>query len=129
MVYFFGADDAPSCSKQNSAFDSALPDFKSRGFSVVGVRNAAGAKGSDVSQRLVVDDDDELRNEIGIPKDFFLLGGRETYVLNAKGEVEMVFNSQFEPEKHVERSLAMAEEMKGSAPANPIAELLAGFTK
>lgn len=58
-----------------------------------------------------------------------MLGGRETYVLNSKGEVELVFNSQFEPEKHVQKALAMAEEMQEAPAQNPIAELLASFSK
>ena len=31
--------------------------------------------------------DDEIRNEIGIPKDLFVLGGRETYVVDKDGTV------------------------------------------
>lgn len=82
---------------------------------VVGVRNEAGAKGADVSQNLVVDEDDEIRNEIGIPKDFFVLGGRETYVLNKSGQVEFKFNNQFDVQKHVDMSLDKVEELKASS--------------
>lgn len=114
VVYFFGADDAPSCKKQSALFDTTFPDFQKAGAKVVGVRNDAGDKGVEVSQTLVVDEDDEIRNEIGIPKDFFVLGGRETYVLNKKGEVELVFNNQFNVDKHVELSLDKVEELKGS---------------
>ena len=64
---------------------------------VVGVRNDAGDKGAEVSQTLVVDEDDEIRNEIGIPKDFFVLGGRETYVLNKKGEVGEIGRGEWSP--------------------------------
>merc|ERR1719335_1895977 len=89
VVFFYGADDAPSCSKQISAFSDATDDFKKAGFAVVGVRNAKGVKEStDAAVKLVVDEDDAVRNEIGIAKDLFgLLGGRETYVLDAKGEI------------------------------------------
>eukprot|EP00549_Striatella_unipunctata_P023918 CAMPEP_0118695330 /NCGR_PEP_ID=MMETSP0800-20121206/13114_1 /TAXON_ID=210618 ORGANISM="Striatella unipunctata, Strain CCMP2910" /NCGR_SAMPLE_ID=MMETSP0800 /ASSEMBLY_ACC=CAM_ASM_000638 /LENGTH=144 /DNA_ID=CAMNT_0006594085 /DNA_START=161 /DNA_END=595 /DNA_ORIENTATION=- len=116
VIYFYGADDAPSCKKQNSAFDSKFDDFKSAGVAVVGVRNGPGAKGVEVSQKLVVDEEDAVRNEIGIEKDFFgFLGGRETYVVNSKGVVEFVFNSQFAPEDHVEKSLEYASTMKKPA--------------
>jgi peroxiredoxin Q/BCP len=118
VVYFYGADDAPSCKKENSLFDEQAAEFKTVGATVVGVRNEAGAKGADVSQSLVVDEDDAIRNQIGISKDLFgLLGGRETYVLNKKGEVELVFNSQFKPEDHVAKTLSKVQEMKQSAPA------------
>ena len=66
--------------------------------SVVGVRNQAGAKGSDSAVRLYVDEDDSIRTEIGIEKDLFgLLGGRETYVVASDGTVASVYNSQFDP--------------------------------
>ena len=113
MVYFFGADDAPSCKKQSALFDESFDEFQKAGAKVVGVRNDAGDKGAALSQTLVVDEDDDIRNEIGIPKDFFVLGGRETYVLNKKGEVELVFNNQFNVDKHVELALEKAEELKG----------------
>lgn len=117
-----GADDAPSCSKELKAFDEVLDSFASSGVSVVGVRNAAGAKGSETAVKLVVDEDDAIRTEIGIEKDLFgLLGGRETYVLDASGSVVSVFNSQFDPEAHVKTALAAVEEL----PKNPLEELLA----
>jgi len=47
VVFFYGADDAPSCKKELAAFDEFMDDFKSLGATVVGVRNAAGAKGAD----------------------------------------------------------------------------------
>merc|ERR1719171_355481 len=44
VVFFYGADDAPSCSKEISAFDAAAEEFKGKGVAVVGVRNPAGVK-------------------------------------------------------------------------------------
>ena len=65
-IFFYGADDAPSCSKQLSAMDAALPDFKALGVQVVGVRNGAGVKpGSDTGDvTLAVDEGDEIRTEL-----------------------------------------------------------------
>lgn len=107
VVYFYGADDAPSCKKQNSAFDSRIEEFKKAGVTVVGVRNEKGVKNtSELVQNLMVDEDDAIRNQIGIKKDLFgLLGGRETYVIGKKGNVEYKFNDQFKPEAHVENTI------------------------
>jgi len=111
VIYFYGADDAPSCKKQNSAFNNELSSFKSAGVSVIGVRNEKGVKEADgLLQNLVVDESDEIRNEIGIGKDLFgLLGGRETYVVGKDGTVGFVFNSQFKPEDHVSGALEYVE--------------------
>jgi peroxiredoxin Q/BCP len=109
VVYFYGADDAPSCKKQNAAFDEQFASFKKAGTTVVGVRNEKGAKGADVAQTLIVDEGDAIRKEIGIKKDLGLLGGRETYVIGKDGKVEYVFNSQFKPEDHVNNALEYIE--------------------
>ena len=121
VVFFYGADDAPSCSKELSAFDAAAAKFAGSGVAVVGVRNAAGAKGSDAAVRLVVDEGDAMREEIGIEKDLFgLLGGRETYVLDGSGTVVSVHNNQFDPESHITTAIAAVDEL----PKSPIDELL-----
>ena len=54
----------------------------------------------------------EVAKEFGIPKDLFVLPGRETYVLDKNGEVTFKFNSQFQPEQHVEKAL---DELESSA--------------
>lgn len=105
VIFFYGADDAPSCSKELSAFEKNLDEFKARSATVVGVRNSKGAKGFDGSFSLVEDEDDELRNEIGIAKDFGILGGRETYVVDKSGTIQGVHNNQFDPNSHVTTSL------------------------
>jgi len=117
VIFFYGADDAPSCSKELSAFDAEMATFSAAGVSVVGVRNQAGAKGSDAAVQLYVDEDDAIRTAIGIEKDLFgLLGGRETYVVDASGTVTSVFNSQFDPAAHV----ATAKEAVEALPKSPV---------
>merc|ERR1719410_2081595 len=109
VVYFYGADDAPSCKKQNDAFSSRSNEFKKLGATVVGVRNENGVKEDklpELNQKLFVDEEDTIRNQIGIKKDLLgLLGGRETYVIGKNGKVEYKFNDQFNPEKHVENTI------------------------
>jgi peroxiredoxin Q/BCP len=125
VLFFYGADDAPSCSKQIAAFSAATDDFKKAGITVVGVRNAKGVKeNTDSAVKLVVDDDDAVRTEVGIAKDLFgLLGGRETYVLDASGTIVEVHNNQFDPASHVKVALAAIEKMpKKTKGANPFEE-------
>jgi peroxiredoxin Q/BCP len=130
VLFFYGADDAPSCSKQISAFSAAIDDFKQDGFTVVGVRNAAGVKGdTDAAVELVVDEEDAVRTEIGIAKDLFgLLGGRETYVIDKSGIVAGVHNNQFDPASHVKVALAAIESMPKEEPkTNPFEQFLSSL--
>lgn len=115
VVYFFGADGSPSCTKEAAAFDGA-----GLGVPVIGVRSEEGVKAGFDTQypgvKFVVDEGGALRKEIGIAADLFgLLGGRETYVLDAKGVVVAVYNDQFGPEKHVAVAEAALASMSPSA--------------
>ena len=107
--------DLRTGTKQAEGFDAAAGEFG--GVTVVGIRNDKGVKDGFADkyvQQFYVDVDDEIRNEIGIPKDLFVLGGRETYVVDKDGTVMMVFNGQLNPEKHVEAaSAAVADLPKG----------------
>merc|ERR1712146_653031 len=125
VVFFYGADDAPSCSKELSAFDAAAAEFKDSGVAGVGVRNDAGVKGrGPASIKLVVDGGDTMREACGIEKDLVgLLGGRETYVLEASGTVVSVHNNQFDPESHVKVALGAIEQL----PKSPLDDLLASL--
>merc|ERR1719171_751350 len=61
VVFFYGADDAPSCSKEISAFEAASAAFAESGVAVVGVRNPAGVKDTTSSAlKLVVDEGDAI---------------------------------------------------------------------
>lgn len=87
VVYFYGADGAPSCTKQAKAFDAAALDA-----TVVGVRSDEGVKEGFSDEyggvKFVVDEGNEVREEVGIAKDLFgFLPGRETYVLDKSGEL------------------------------------------
>merc|ERR1712046_198177 len=99
-----------------------LAAFTEAGVSVIGVRNEKGAKGSDAGVSLFTDTGDAIRDEIGIEKDLFgLLGGRETYVVDASGTVASVFNSQFDPEAHITTALEAVAELP--KPKSPLDEL------
>lgn len=133
VVFFYGADDAPSCKKELAAFDEFMDEFKTLGATVVGVRNAAGAKGADEvygSMKIVVDDGDEVREQIGIEKDLFgLLGGRETYVVGPKGVVVGVHNNQFGPETHISTALTALESMPAAPSGFVFPDLSSFFSK
>ena len=112
VIFFFGQDDAPSCSKQIEAFDRDYASFANKGVSVLGVRSNSFAltrypvKSGSEKLTFVVDEDDAVRKQIDIKADMFgFLGGRETYVVDAEGKVAAVHNSQMDVESHVQVAL------------------------
>ena len=112
VIFFFGQDDAPSCSKQIAAFNENFAAFEAAGVSVVGVRSYAFAltrypvQTTDSKVSFVVDENDAVRKQIDIKADMFgFLGGRETYVVDAAGKVVAVHNAQMDVESHVKVAL------------------------
>lgn len=59
---------------------------------------------------LLSDEGSKLRKDWGVPSDFFgALPGRQTYVFDKNGVVQLIFNNQFEPEKHVVETLKILQ--------------------
>eukprot|EP00287_Rhodomonas_sp_CCMP768_P005335 CAMPEP_0196719698 /NCGR_PEP_ID=MMETSP1091-20130531/2641_1 /TAXON_ID=302021 /ORGANISM="Rhodomonas sp., Strain CCMP768" /LENGTH=198 /DNA_ID=CAMNT_0042060727 /DNA_START=62 /DNA_END=658 /DNA_ORIENTATION=- len=121
VVYFYPSDGSPGCTKEATAFNAALPEFKKLNVEVVGVRSEKTAKADfeeQYSQRMVKDTNDEMRKKLGIKNDLFgVLPGRETFVVGKDGKVELVFNNQLKPEQHVEEALKAAQSLSASAPS------------
>ncbi|CAL8467480.1 g7018 [Coccomyxa elongata] len=112
VLYFYPADGSPGCTRQAKAFKDAIGEFKRAGAAVVGVSGDSvdshiKFKGElDLPFQLLADEGNEVRKEYGVTKDLLgLLEGRQTYVIGKDGIVKLVFNNQFEPEKHVDEAL------------------------
>lgn len=118
VLYFYPADETPGCTKQACAFRDSYEKFKKAGAEVVGVSGDSSeshknfAKKYKLPYTLLSDEGNKLRKDWGIPGDFFgSLPGRQTYVIDKKGVVQLVFNNQFQPEKHVDETLKILQSM------------------
>ncbi|XP_070030939.1 peroxiredoxin Q, chloroplastic isoform X2 [Nicotiana tabacum] len=88
VVYFYPADESPGCTKQAFAKKYRLP------------------------YTLLSDEGDQVRKEWGVPADLFgTLPGRQTYVLDKNGVVQLVYNNQFQPEKHIDETLNLLQSL------------------
>ncbi|XP_071911275.1 peroxiredoxin Q, chloroplastic-like isoform X2 [Coffea arabica] len=82
VVYFYPADETPGCTKQAFAKKYRLPFT------------------------LLSDEGNKVRKDWGVPADLFgTLPGRQTYVLDKNGVVQLIYNNQFQPEKHIDETL------------------------
>jgi peroxiredoxin Q/BCP len=111
VLYFYPKDDTPGCTKEACSFRDAYEDFKDAGAEVVGVSSdSAGAHKAFADKHrlpftLVSDEGGKVRKLYGVPSTLGLLPGRVTYVIDRKGIVRHVFNSQLNPTKHVREAL------------------------
>ena len=61
---------------------------------------------------LLADEGNNVRKEWGVPADLFgALPGRQTYVLDRNGVVRLVYNNQFQPEKHIDETLKFLQNL------------------
>lgn len=58
---------------------------------------------------LLSDEGDGVRKKYGVKNDFFILPGRETFVLDEQGTVKLRFNSQANPTQHYAEALKVLE--------------------
>ncbi|CAI9766610.1 unnamed protein product [Fraxinus pennsylvanica] len=112
VVYFYPSDETPGCTKQACAFRDSYEKFKKFGADVVGISGddtaslKAFAKKHRLPFTLLSDEGNKVRKEWGVPGDLFgALPGRQTYVLDKSGVVRLVYNNQFQPEKHIDETL------------------------
>ncbi|XP_050220003.1 peroxiredoxin Q, chloroplastic [Mercurialis annua] len=116
VVYFYPADETPGCTKQACAFRDSYEKFKKAGAEVIGISgddsasHKAFAKKYKLPFTLLSDEGNKVRKEWGIPGDLFgTLPGRQTYVLDKKGVVQLIYNNQFQPEKHIDETLKLLQ--------------------
>eukprot|EP00249_Psilotum_nudum_P012727 c23945_g1_i1 orf=223-879(+) len=118
VLYFYPADETPGCTKEACAFRDSYEKFKKAGAEVIGISgdspesHKAFARKYRLPFTLLSDEGNKIRKEWQIPGDFFgSLPGRQTYVIDKNGKIQLVFNNQFQPEKHVDETLKILQTM------------------
>ncbi|XP_044481305.1 peroxiredoxin Q, chloroplastic-like [Mangifera indica] len=118
VVYFYPADETPGCTKQACAFRDSYEKFKKAGAEVIGISgddtssHKAFAKKYRLPFTLLSDEGNKVRKDWGVPADLFgTLPGRQTYVLDKNGVVQLIYNNQFQPEKHIDETLKLLQSL------------------
>ncbi|MBX7148986.1 peroxiredoxin [bacterium] len=118
VIYFYPKDDTPGCTKEACTFRDSYDDFKRAGAEVIGISSDDEASHKKFAAThhlpfiLLADSGGKVRKLMGVPKTMGLLPGRVTYIVDKKGIVRHVFNSQFQAEKHVEESLEVIKRLE-----------------
>lgn len=113
VLYFYPKDDTPGCTTESCTFRDSFQDFQELGAEVIGISSdspdshQAFASKYSLPFTLVSDTGSSVRKAYGVPTTLGLLPGRVTYVVDQTGTVRHMFNSQFNPKKHVDEALAV----------------------
>jgi peroxiredoxin Q/BCP len=119
IVYFYPKDETAGCTKQACSFRDAYTDLQAAGAMVIGISSddekshKAFAENHNLPFTLLADTDKKVRKAFGVPTNLLgLIPGRVTYVIDKKGIVRGVFNSQMKFEMHVPEALRILEKIK-----------------
>ncbi|MEM8810705.1 MAG: peroxiredoxin [Cyanobacteria bacterium P01_G01_bin.38] len=113
ILYFYPKDDTPGCTTESCTFRDSYQDFLDAGAEVIGISSDSPESHQKFAAKhnlpftLVSDTGATVRKAYGVPATLGLLPGRVTYVIDKDGVVRHVFNSQFNPKKHVDEALSV----------------------
>lgn len=112
VIYFYPKDDTPGCTKEACSFRDSYEEFTDRNIKVIGISADDVESHKNFADKynlpftLLSDTENEVRNLFGVKSNIFgLIPGRVTYVIDKKGKVIFIYDSQFKAEKHIQESL------------------------
>jgi peroxiredoxin Q/BCP len=111
VLFFYPKDFSRGCTNEVCAFRDSYEVFKDAGAEVIGVSSQSTSSHERFIMTfklpfiLLSDEGDKVRNLYGVPSTLGVIPGRVTYVIDKEGTVRHIFNSQFNPEKHIEEAL------------------------
>lgn len=120
VLYFYPKDDTPGCTAEACAFRDVHQELSDAGVCVAGVSSddveshRRFAEKYRLSFPLLSDRGGELRRRFGVPKTLGLIDGRVTYVIDSRGIIRHVFDSQLRARKHVEEAVRIVRSLRTS---------------
>ncbi|MGF1603773.1 MAG: peroxiredoxin [Thermosynechococcaceae cyanobacterium] len=118
VLYFYPKDNTPGCTKEACGFRDSYEEFKTLGAEVVGISSdsvdshKAFAASHSLPFELLSDEGDQVRKLYGVPSTLGLLPGRVTYIIDKKGIVQKIFNSQLNVGGHIKTAIKTLEKLK-----------------
>jgi len=119
VLYFYPKDETPGCIKEACTFRDNYQQLADLGAEVLGVSgqsvesHVAFASHYGLPFILLADVGNTVRGLYGVPQSMGILPGRVTYIIDKKGVVRHIFNSQTQAQRHVEeakKTLQMLEQ-------------------
>jgi len=119
VIYFYPKDDTPSCTKEACAFRDEIEIFNELDAIVIGISSDSPESHRDFIKKytlpftLLSDPDNVARDLFGVKGDLFgMIPGRVTFIIDKKGIILYIYNSQSNATKHVEESMRILKENK-----------------
>ena len=112
VIYFYPKDDTPGCTMEANAFQESYGEFKKLDATVIGISSDSPDSHQKFSSscglefELLSDIGGKARAQLSVPTSMFgLLPGRVTYVIDLKGIIVEMYDSQIGYSTHIQKSL------------------------
>ncbi len=110
VLYFYPKDESPGCTKEACTFRDSYEELTNLGAEVLGVSGQSVESHKSFATHyglpfiLLSDQDHKVRELYDVPSTMGLIPGRVTFIIDKKGVVRHVFNSQTQAQRHVEEA-------------------------
>ncbi len=111
VIFFYPKDNTPACTAQACAMRDQHEQFGTLNATVIGVSGDSDRSHESFASRnrlpysIVSDGDGGLRRAFGVPKKWFFLPGRVTYIADPSGVVRGMFSGWLNVAEHVKRAM------------------------
>lgn len=118
VIYFYPKDDSPGCTAQACSFRDQFEVFTEADAIIIGISGQSVESHKEFAEKhrlsftLLSDEGDKLRKQFGVPTNLLgILPGRVTYIVDKKGKVIYIFDSQMQVTKHVDEALRILKQL------------------
>lgn len=118
VLFFYPKDNTSGCTAEACAFRDQHEAFAAAGARVVGISSDSASSHQEFATAhrlpytLLSDVGGKVREAYGVKRTMGLIPGRVTYIIDASGTVQHVFNSQFAATRHVTEALATVQRLR-----------------
>lgn len=117
VVYFYPKDDTSGCTKQACTFRDEFENFKNLNAKIIGISSDSVESHKKFEEKyqlpftLLADINNKAR-KMFTGSNFSIIPKRITFVINKKGMVTHIFDSQFKIKDHIKNALLELEKAK-----------------
>jgi peroxiredoxin Q/BCP len=110
VLYFYPKDETIGCIREACSFRDSYEQLTGLNAEVIGVSGQSVASHKAFATHyglpfiLLADEKNEVRKLYGVPSTMGLIPGRVTYIIDKKGIVRQIFNSQTQTQRHVDEA-------------------------
>ncbi|GAA4361014.1 peroxiredoxin [Hymenobacter saemangeumensis] len=119
VLFFYPKDNTPGCTAEACAFRDEYQDFQDLGAEVIGISGDSEESHQKFTQKnrlpfpLLADVDNEVRKLYEVPRAMLgLIPGRVTFVIDKKGVIRYIFNSNSAATDHVSNTKKVLQELE-----------------